>query len=376
MNALLVHSGGPTPVINASMAGVIEEARRHPQITELYGASFGLNGVLAEDFIDLLAQPDATVEEIANSPASALGTSRLDLDARVMDQLLAICRKRDIRCLLMTGGNGSMGSASIIERASGGTLQVIGIPKTIDNDLLETDHTPGYASTARFFACAVRDIGADNRALPHQVQFIEVLGRNTGWLVGATCLARHYEDDAPHLIYYPESRLPLDQLMSDIDRVYTRLGRCVVAVCEGQLDERGEAFGAEERAGSRGKLAMNLAHRLAQLTTQHLKLKARGEKPGLLGRSFWSDEPRIDRVEARLCGAASVRAVMDGWSGVMVTLVRAPGDVYNVSTALAPLERVAAGERLLPVEWRGSPAFLEYVVPLVGPIPHYARLKK
>jgi ATP-dependent phosphofructokinase / diphosphate-dependent phosphofructokinase len=376
MNALLVHSGGPTPVINASMAGVVEEARRHAQIRGLYGAAFGFAGALKEEFFDLFAQSPATLDAIANTPASALGTSRVEIDDGATGALLAVCRKRDIRCLLLTGGNGSMATAAHIAAAAGDSLQVIGIPKTIDNDLLETDHTPGYATTARFFACAVRDIGADNRALPGQVQFVEVLGRNAGWLVAATCLARHHEDDAPHLIYYPETRLPLDRLMADIDRVYSRLGRCVIAICEGQLDDRGEAFGADERGGSRGKLAMNLAHRLANLTTGHLKLKARGEKPGLLGRSWWSDEPRQDRVEARLCGAAAVRAACEGRSGVMVTLVRAPGRAYEATTGVAPLERVASGERLLPDTWRDSPAFMEYVVPLVGTIPHYTRLEK
>ena len=360
------------------MAGVVEEARRHPQIRGLYGASFGLPGVLKQDFFDLFAQPEETMQAIAGSPSSALGTSRQELDGGAMEQLLAVCRTREIRWLFLTGGNGSMGTAAQIAGAAGESLQVIGIPKTIDNDLLETDHTPGYATTARFFACAVRDIGADNRALPGQVQFVEVLGRNAGWLVAATCLARHHEDDAPHLIYFPEERLPLDRLLGDIDRVYSRLGRCVVALCEGQLDERGEAFGADERAGSRSKLAMNLAHRLATLTGERLQLKARGEKPGLLGRSWWSEEPRLDREEARLCGAAAVRAACEGRTGAMVTLVREPGGAYRVSTGLAPLARVAAGERLLPAEWRNEAmaAFRDYVVPLVGTIPHYTRLKR
>src|SRR6185369_179776 len=148
----------------------------------------------------------------------------------------------------INGGNGSFGMADRIARAAGASMQVIGVPKTIDNDLMETDHTPGYATCARFFAEAVRNIGWDNRALPGQVEFVEVLGRNAGWLVAATALARRDPpdpDDAPHLIYFPETRLALEQLLSDIDCVFRRLGRCVVAVCEGQLDEQGEPFGAD-----------------------------------------------------------------------------------------------------------------------------------
>lgn len=380
---LVVHSGGPTPVINASLVGVIEEARKHPEIAGLYGAAYGLDGVLRENFIDLFAQNQETLRAIASTPSSALGTSRLEIGDAEIEQALKIFRAYNVRYFFCTGGNGSMGAASQIMRLaaeSGSGLQVIGIPKTIDNDLAETDHTPGYPSTARFFACAVRDIGADNRALPGQVEFVEVLGRNAGWLVASTCLARQEPDDAPHLIYFPEVRLALEQLLDDVDRVYRRLGRCVVAVCEGQLDGRGEPFGADVRKGSRGSLAMNLGHRLALLVSERLKLKARSEKPGLLGRSHWGDQPQLDRAEAHLCGQAAVRAACQGFSGVMVTLLRERGVEYRISTGVAPLQHVALVERLFPAEWRNAagndvlPAFHDYVMPLVGTIPHYERL--
>jgi 6-phosphofructokinase len=383
MIALVVHSGGPTPVINASLAGVVEEARRHPEIIRLYGAAFGLPGVLRQEFLDLSAQPEERMRAIAEAPSSALGTARLEVGEAEIEAILKVLRARGIDCLFYTGGNGSMGTAwqiAAAARAAGLDLQVIGIPKTIDNDLMETDHTPGYASTARFFACAVRDIGEDNRALPGQVQFVEVLGRNAGWLAAATSLARTEPDDPPHLIYLPEVRLPLERLLADVDRVFHRLGRCVVAVCEGQLDERGEAFGADVRAGSRGSLAMNLAHRLSMLVTERLKIRARGEKPGLLGRSHWSHEPRIDRQEAWLCGQAAVRAACDGASDAMVTLVRGNGTGYTVKPGLAPLERVAFVERLFPSEWIRSggidvmPAFRDYAAPLIGTIPPFPRI--
>ncbi len=176
-------------------------------------------------------------------------------------------------------------------------------------------------------------------------------------------------------------RLPLEQLLHDVDCVYQRLGRCVVAVCEGQLDERGQAYGADERGGSRGKLAMNLAHRLAMLTTERLKLRARSEKPGLLGRSWWSQKPDLDRQEARLCGVAAARAACEGRHSVMVTLVRGNEAEYWVTTGLASLENVASRERLFPAEWRNAAgndvaaAFHDYVAPLVGAIPHYSRLE-
>jgi 6-phosphofructokinase 1 len=370
-------------VINASLLGVVEEARRQHGIARLYGAAFGIDGILREDFIDLFAQPAGTLQAIGAMPSSALGTSRREVGPAEIEQILRLFRAHDIRFFFYTGGNGSMGTASQIANAardSGYELCVIGIPKTIDNDLVETDHTPGYATTARFFASAVRDIGADNRALPGQVEFVEVLGRNAGWLVAATSMARYHPDDAPHLIYFPEALLPLGQLLEDVDTVYRRLGRCVVAICEGQLDECGEPFGADVRAGSRGKLAMNLGHRLAVLVAERLKLKARSEKPGLLGRSWWGEQPELDRAESRLCGRAAVRAACQGVSGAMVTLVRERASEYAISTGLAPLERVALVERLFPAAWRNPsgndvmPEFRDYVAPLVGSIPHYQRL--
>jgi 6-phosphofructokinase len=372
--AVVAHSGGPTPVINASLLGLVEEARKHSRIAGVWGARNGIDGMLREDFIDLYRQSEETLRAVASEPSSALGTSRREVTAAELERLVAILRARQVAYLFYTGGNGSMGTAAQIANlaaAAGSDLQVIGIPKTIDNDLMETDHTPGYPTTARFFACALRDIGADNRALPGQVEFVEVLGRNAGWLVAATALARHHANDAPHLIYFPEMRLPLDRLLGDIEQVYGRLGRCVVAICEGQLDEHGEPFGADARTVSRGSLALNLAHRLSMVTTARLKLRARSEKPGLLGRSGMAYPCPRDREEARACGAAAVRAAVEGKSDVMVTLA------HDGATGLAPLKKVAFVERLFPAEWRNEagndvrPEFLEYASPLIGPVEGY-----
>jgi len=381
--AVVAHSGGPTPVINASLLGIVEQARLHSQITALYGARFGIAGILSEDFIDLYQQPDDTLQAVARSPSSALGTSRREVGSAELAQALDVFRAYDIRYFFYNGGNGSMGTAHQIQSmadAAGYDLQVIGIPKTIDNDLLETDHTPGYASTARFFASAVRDIGADNRALPGQVEFIEILGRNVGWLAAATSLARARHDDAPHLIYFPEQRLPVDKLLSDVERVFRRLNRCVVSVCEGQLDENGEPFGADVRSGSRGSLAMNLAHRLALLVMERLKIRARSEKPGLLGRACTACISDTDWNEARHCGQAAVAAAIEGERGKMVTLLRGSGAEYAAETGLTSLDRVAFFERSFPAEWRNQdgndvlPQFHGYAAPLVGTIEAHGAL--
>lgn len=380
--AVVVHTGGPTPVINASLLGVCEEARRHREIARLYGARFGFDGVLREDFIDLSGQSTETIEAVGHAPSSALGTSRRELSERDLQRILEILRQHDARFLFCTGGNGSMETARQLwelTRQSNYNLQVIGIPKTIDNDLMETHHTPGYGSAARFFACAARDIGADNRALPGQVEFIEVLGRNVGWLAAATSLARRDPEDAPHLIYFPERPLPLEQLLDDVQRVYKKLNRCVVAVCEGQLDEKGEPFGADARSGSRGSLAMNLAHRLAILISQKLKIRARSEKPGLLGRSSAAAISQSDWSDSRRCGQRAVLAAIHEQGGNMITLL-APSQDGRSETGLASLDSVALRERHFPENWRNAtgndvlPEFRTFIEPLTGPVPLFQEL--
>lgn len=381
--ALVAHSGGPTTVLNASLFGVWEGARKHPEITALYGARFGIAGIIDEQFIDLFAQPAALMQSISRSPSSALGTSRREVESADLEQVLRVLQKHGVRYLFYTGGNGSMGTASHIDRLardSGYELFVMGVPKTIDNDLEQTDHSPGYASAARFFASAVRDISMDNAALPGQVEFVEILGRNAGWLAAATALARRTPDDAPHLIYLPERPLPLDNLCSDIENAFRRLNRCVVTICEGQLDEKGEPFGADVRSGSRGALAMNLAHRLAILVSQKLGVRTRSEKPGLLGRSCWEFVSGVDWNEAREVGREAVRLAVNGSAGKMVTLLRNAETPYSAGLGAVPLENVAYRERLFPPEWISEngtdikPEFNAYLEPLMGDITKYDSL--
>lgn len=383
--AVLAHGGGPTPVLNASLLGAVEAAREHDNITAIYGARFGISGILEQDFIDLSHQSDDTLLAVALAPSSALGTSRREVTEEDLGRVLAVFRACKVSHFLYNGGNGTMATAHQLQtlaRRQGQELHVVGIPKTIDNDLLATDHTPGYASAARFFALAARDIGADNRALPGQVEFIEVLGRNVGWLAAATSLARCGPDDAPHLIYLPETRLRSEQLLDDVHSIYKRLGRCVVAVCEGQLDEHGEPFGADVRAGSRGQLAMNLGHRLALFVSSRLKIRARSEKPGLLGRASALSIADTDWSEARLCGARAMTAAASGQGGNMITLIRKDdSEGYVVDTGLVPLAEVALSERQFPAKWRNwdgndvAQEFRDYAAPLVGEIAPHRQLE-
>src|SRR6266536_506241 len=206
--ALVVHGGGPTQVINASLAGVVDECRRHAEVTGLFGARFGIEGVLAGDFIDLGSADPARMAAVGRTPGSALGSSRAAVGGADYERILAVCRAHDIRFVLLNGGNGSMYMAhQFALAASGSGIRVVGIPKTIDNDIPGTDHTPGYGSAAWFFACAVRDIGEDIRALPGRVSVVEIMGRYAGWLTAAAAFARRTPDDPPHLIYLPERPL-------------------------------------------------------------------------------------------------------------------------------------------------------------------------
>jgi 6-phosphofructokinase len=376
-NAVVAHGGGPTAVINASLAGLIEEQRRRG--LGLYGARCGVAGLLRGDLVDLLALDADRVRQIGEAPGSALGSSRLPLADGDYAKLLDVFRRAEIHTFFYTGGNGSMETALRIAqyaRADRYDLQTIGIPKTIDNDLLVTDHTPGYASTARFFACAARDVGEDNRSLPAPVCVLETLGRNVGWIVAATSLARHGDDDAPHLIYFPERRLSLDRIAADVERVYRRLGRVVVAVCEGQLDDTGRPFGADiDRAESVAqRLASNLGHTLAHLLSRKLGIRARAEKPGLLGRCCGEFAVELDRREASACGRAAAVAAAEGHTDAMVALRR------DSSTFLTPLETVARLERRMPAEWMHPDgydvmaAFQEYAAGLVGEVRGWPRL--
>ncbi|HWE51474.1 MAG TPA: 6-phosphofructokinase [Bryobacteraceae bacterium] len=347
LRAAVIHSGGPTAVLNASLAGVVDACREKADV--LYGVRFGVNGLLSGDLVDLLLLPPERMHEVALSPGSFLGSTRRRLEESDYEPLRASLSRHGIRTLFYTGGNGSMTAALDIAEPLP-ELQVIGIPKTIDNDLAVTAHTPGYASTAYFFACAARDAGIDNQSLPSPICILETLGRDVGWIVAATSLARAGNpDSAPHLIYFAERPLPLDRIATDVERVYRRLGRVFIAVCEGQFD----------------------GQTLAKELTARLGIRARAERPGLVGRSCGPFARERDRRESYRCGRAAVQAALRDESGVMVALNS------DSSTFLTPLETVAGKHRRFPLEWISEEAndvtdeFHRYAAPLIGPIDRY-----
>lgn len=383
-SALIAQGGGPTAVINSSLYGVWAEMRSHaPTISQLWGCRHGQKGLLTGSLVDVSAQPSQLMEGIRVAPGAALGSSRASLTDDELGRVIEELRRRDIRWFFSNGGNGSMGTALHLQRAAdqaGYHLQVIGIPKTVDNDLAVTDHTPGYGSAGRFWAHAARDMGMDHRALPSPILVAEVIGRNVGWVVAATSFARHRHDDPPHLIYCPERPLPRAKLIADVEEVYRRLGRVFVCLCEGQLDENGSAFDADmDRPESpQHRLASNLAHAVAKFVAKETGLRARSERPSLLGRSSSAYVSEVDRAEAEECGRAAVRAAVAGTRGSMIALRRDSNSPYASSMFLVKLEEVAGRERQMPDHFISAAAndvtdaYRDYARPLVGPVAGHA----
>jgi 6-phosphofructokinase len=392
-NLVVGQSGGPTAVINNSLVGVIHEAFRYEEIGDIYGMLHGISGVLNEELIDLRRESPDTLETLRDTPASALGTVRYKVTDEDYERLLQVFQAYDVRYFFYIGGNDSMDTTHKIHTLAsqkGYELHAIGVPKTVDNDLAETDHCPGFGSAANFVAAAVRNTGFDTEAMGSSgpIKLTEIMGRNAGWLTAAAALAKDKPEDPPHLLYVPEHGISLEQFVDDVRQWYRRLGYCVVAVSEGLKNEKGEEFGIA--AGGRVEVDAfghvrkgGVIEFLSEVLKESLGVTIRSDKPGYLQRSFGELMSPVDREEAYMVGRAAVRAAMAGESDKMVTLVRLPGPEYEVQTGLAPLIKVANIERKLPSEFlnkRGNgvtDAFLEYARPLIGgPLIRYARLEK
>ncbi len=381
--AIMAQSGGPTAVINNSIAGVIEEAKRHKAITGIYGAINGILGVLNEEIVDLKREIDATVKGLRYTPSASLGSCRKKLSEDDMSRILEVFRRYDIRYFFYTGGNDSMDTANKISKLAqklSYEMRVIGIPKTVDNDLVITDHCPGYGSVARFNAIAIRDAGLDTEAIyqPDTVKIYETMGRDTGWIAAASALARERKDDAPHLIYLPERPLNINKFLEDVKAVYDRLKKVFIAVSEGVVGEDGKPISSSSSSvdvDSFGHVQYGgAADFLCNLIKNKLNLKARFDKPGTIQRAAMDRTSPIDRKEAYLAGVET---------DIMVTLVRGKGKGYKCHTGAARLEDIANKVKKVPdgfISPSGNdvtPQFIKYARPLIGgPLHPYVRLKR
>lgn len=394
-NLVVGQSGGPTPVINASLAGVILEAQGQAAITGVYGLVHGIEGALKEELIDLGQETGGTVERLVTTPASALGSCRHKLGEHDYERILEVFRAHNVRHFVYIGGNDSMDTCHRVSELAGSTgyeIQVMGVPKTIDNDLALTDHCPGYGSAARFFALAARDTGRDLESMAtfDDVSILETMGRNAGWLTAASALGKEAEDEAPHLVYVPEIAFDEDRFIDDVDRIHGQLGRVFVVVCEGIRDTQGRPVGEQALRGGGSDafghvlhtLTTGVAAYLADLVRERLRVRARFLRPVLIGRAMSACVSETDRQEALRVGRAAVALLAAGRSGLMVTLERLSEEPYTCETGVAPLTEVANAEKLLPREFMDEAgtmitrAFTRYAMPLIdGPLPPVARLK-
>jgi 6-phosphofructokinase 1 len=374
---------------------VIGEAQKHACFTRIYGLVHGIEGALNENLIDLTGETPANLASLARTPASALGSCRHKLSEEDYERILAVFRAHDVRHFVYIGGNDSMDTCHRIWEmafSTGYGMQVMGVPKTIDNDLAFTDHCPGYGSAARFLALATRDTGRDLEAMAtfDDVTILEAMGRNAGWLTAAAALGKEGEDEAPHLAYVPEIPFDLTAFLDDVQRCHARLGRVFVVVSEGIRDAGGEFVG--QRSMSAGgsdafghvvhSLTTGVAAYLAEVTHEQLGLQTRFLRPGLIGRAMSACVSEVDRSEAWEVGVAAVSRLAAGETGHMITLERVSSDPYRCETGIVSVAAAANAEHLLPRTFM-NPAgnmvtdrFLDYAMPLIdGPPPPLARLR-
>jgi ATP-dependent phosphofructokinase / diphosphate-dependent phosphofructokinase len=389
-NKLLVgQSGGPTAVINATLAGVLRECGRRGEIGAVLGMQRGVDGLLARQFLDLQGHSEALLRRLALTPSAALGSCRRKLDEAELPAALGILEELGIRYLLHIGGNDSADTSHRLATAAaraGYPLTVVGVPKTIDNDLVSMDHTPGYPSIARYVAMATQDAGMDAEATASvdPVRILEVMGRNSGWVAAAAAIARRRPNQAPHLIYVPERPFSAETFLADVEVAFRRYGFVVVVTTETVRDPSGRYWAqAPESDGFGHPRLVGAADRLCQLVRENLGLRARFDKPGTLQRSSSLCASPVDRAEAHAAGEAAVQAAVAGHTDQMVTIQRLAGRPYRSFTALAPLGDIANAERHMPDEYLNAagnfvtPAFLTYVRPLIGVrLPVYARLRE
>ena len=390
-NVLVLQSGGCTPVINRSLVGLVQEVFRRDKFGGVYGAVHGVEGVLEGNLIDLNRQPKKTWPGIATSPGAALGSGRRNLKPEDLPRALDTINNYGIGYLFTIGGNDTAETALKISnlcQETGRDLVVLHIPKTIDNDLLSTDHSPGYGSTARFIALATMGAGLDAEAMGEAspITILEVMGRDAGWLAASASLGKREEQDAPHIVCIPEIPVDEGRFLQKMEDAYRRWGYGVAVTAENSTGPSGplggdatpffvDDFGHKYFEGP--------AQYLARLVSHELKVRVRFEKPGTVQRTFAACVSRTDALEATLVGQAAVGYALDGHNGVMVTLVREPGPAYSCGTGLAPLDAVAGKVKLMPDDYfdvasgLATQEYMRYATPLLGaPLPVYRRLDK
>ncbi len=388
---LVAQGGGPTVVINQSLVGTVLESRKFRNVSLVYGALHGVRGIVDEEFVDMTQETTRNLEMVGETPSSALGSTRDKPDLKYCQEILKVLRAHDIRFFFYIGGNDSSDTVRIVAeeaRKAEHPIRCVHIPKTIDNDLVLNDHTPGFPSAARFVVQAFLGANLDNRSLPG-VYIGVVMGRNAGFLTAAAALGRKFADDGPHMIYLPEHTFRTDSFLSDVRRTVDRFGRCVVAVSEGVHDDSAAPIATklakQVERDAHGNVQLSGTGALADLLCDEVKEKlgmkrVRGDTFGYLQRSFIGCVSDVDQREAREVGEKAVQYAMWGDADGSVAIERT-GD-YSVDYRLLPLDAVAGKTRTMPDEFLAAggtdvtDAFRRYLRPLLGTsLPDASRLR-
>ncbi|HEY3397757.1 MAG TPA: 6-phosphofructokinase [Armatimonadota bacterium] len=390
-NALVAQSGGPTVVINASMVGVVEAARECADIDTVLGAVHGMDGILNENLIDLFREDPETLQGIRYTPSAALGTSRVKPKEKDLARALEVFKAHDIRYFFYIGGNDSQLSCHLVSQLalqSDWDMRVIGVPKTIDNDLPITDNCPGFASAARLAGSAVQFVSRDAEAFG-EAEVIEIMGRHAGWVTGATQVGRLEDRDAPHLVYLPEVKVNPDQFIEDCQEAYGKYGYLVVAVSEGFSFAESEKVTTSDQLDEFGHARLSgVAEALAKMVEKAIGKRCRHDRLGNLHRCFSYAASAVDLAEAYAVGQNAVQRACAGETDVMVTIKRLSDEPFTFECDCTSLLSVADVERVVPAEWineRGNGVteeFLNYARPLMQGtgecmpqgLPHYPRL--
>jgi 6-phosphofructokinase 1 len=378
---VIAEGGGPTAVINQSLVGAVLESRLFPQIERIYGARYGVRGIVDEDFVDLSMESRANLEAVAITPSSALGSTRDKPDLAYCREIFAALKAHGAAWFLYIGGNDTAETVRIVSQEAQKErydLRCLHIPKTVDNDLMQNDHSPGFPSAARFVVEAFMGLDLDDRAL-RGVYLAIVMGRQSGFLTAASAAARTVAGDGPHLIYLPERAFDIATFLGAVKSVHDRFGRCVIAISEGIHDASGAPYALESESSPEtdphGNVRLSSAGGLADLLCREIKTKlglerARGDAFGYLERSFAGCVSDVDQREAREVGEFAAKLAIWGSTDGSVA-IRRVGD-YAVEYVLTDLCEVAGKTKVMPDAFIAAsgndvtPAYLEYLRPLLG----------
>ncbi len=384
LNILVAHGGGPTAVINTSLQGVVEAARESGKVSKIYAARFGAEGILKGDLIDLTDVPAATIAKLSHTPASAIGSCRRKLTDADYPTVIETLKKFNIDCFFYNGGNDSMDTCNKVSKlaqAEGLDVKVIGIPKTMDNDLDITDHCPGFGSAGRYAAESACELALDASGLPIHVVVLELMGRNAGWVTAASALAAR-ATNCEVLTYLPEVLVDEEKMLSDIENAWAKGNGLLVTVSEGICGLDGKPLASTGIVDGFGHMIPGgTAQHVTDNIIQKLNIKSRAEKPGLLGRAAIPYASRVDQMEAYAVGKHALEAAIRGESDYMVAIDAHRGEKYSFDLFLAPLDKVANVEKKFPLEWivegnKIDDKFFDYAMPLMmDKAPEYAILR-